>query len=392
MGKTDNIAGEPPTYEEALLDENQSNETVTRSPQAGNVRPVSTLENEGRGPPSMRKPIAIPATSRALGSPFLRAYPRSVEAFGISQDGFMDFLDTFNRVAVKSPPLQVIGLAGTVLSFVPVHNINLIGMGVDFGSKIVGRVISKGRSELLLRKVNREMFGPRGLKVEIAKLDGLAKIAGIPVLNAQGEITKGATLLEPVGEADESEELGVQQRRLKTLEPWIASLQVDGLPDIEKRSNPLSQWSVKTSEWQRGKEEKKLLKGREKAQAKLEKRTEKAERKLEKRMAKHGVESAEGDVDEGLERRMKDNRKVEKAQRKHDRRISKAEDKAAHNKREEKAVRKVLWLIIRPLDADSGEGENPDLGSDFSISSSSSSSEDERDLEDDMGGLNIRKE
>ncbi|KPI37807.1 uncharacterized protein AB675_222 [Cyphellophora attinorum] len=397
----------PPPYQETVsqtVSAQSQQQTTNTMPSAR----MSAATGRGR---RLSKTIAIPATTKKLGSPFLRAYPPSLEAYSISQADFVKFVDTLNRVAVKSPPLEAIGLAGSVLQFVPVHSINLIGMGVDLGSKIVGRALSKGRTELFLRKVNREMFAPRGLKVEIAQLDGLAKIAGIPVLDEEGKVVKKATLLEPLGESgddvgDGAARLDVQQRRLKTLEEYIAPLQTEGLPQIEDRSNPLSQWSVKSSERQRQRGEKRMLKGRDKADAKLEKKTAKAERKREKRLDK--VESKLPTVDasdsttleslSSLEERVrahgdaKAERKLEKAERKYRRRIDKASEKSLHNKREEKSLRKILWIIIRDVDADSGDGENPDVGSDFTLEDGSDdSSEVASSSEDELERSKIEK-
>jgi hypothetical protein len=397
----------PPPYEDAT-----SQAALTRpQQQITKATAVSSVPAPGTGLQRLPKPIAIPATTKKLGSPFLRAYPPSLEAYSISTLDFVEFVDTLNRVAVKSPPLEVIGLAGSVLQFVPVHSINLIGMGVDLGSKIVGRALSKGRTELFLRKVNREMFAPHGLKVEIAQLDGLAKIAGIPVLNSEGKIVKKATLLEPLGEAGDGDGDGVtrfdvQRRRLKTLEDYIAPLETEGLPEIEDRSNPLSQWSVKSSEWQRQRGEKRMLKGRDKADAKLDKKTAKAERRREKRLDK--IDSRLGAVDtsnsialkstSSLEKRVrahgdaKAERKLEKAERKYQRKLDKANEKSKHNKREEKSLRKILWIIIRDLDADSGGGENPDVGPDFTLEDDSDDSSDiASSSEDDLEESRIDK-
>ena len=77
------------------------------------------LEPEIAAPaqPTLDKPIAIPSTTSILGSPFLRAYPTALQSFDILPKQFLEFLDSLNVVMVKSPPLQVLGLAGTVVSF-----------------------------------------------------------------------------------------------------------------------------------------------------------------------------------------------------------------------------------------------------------------------------------
>ena len=67
--------------------------------------------------------------------------------------------------------------------------------------------MSKGRSELLLRQANKEIFAPRGLRVAIVKLNVVARAAEIPILDDEGKIVKGASLLAPVDNPEEESDV-----------------------------------------------------------------------------------------------------------------------------------------------------------------------------------------
>lgn len=274
--------------------------------------------------PCLQKPIAIPATSKKLGSPFLRAYPPVLEQYGISSSQFLDLIDELNRSAVKSPPLQVLGLAGTVVSFVPIHTAQIVGTAVDVGSKVAAYAVSKGRTELFIRKVNKNIFVPLGLKLEISKIDALAKVAGIPILDDNGKVKVDAPLLEPLDreallQQGSTEGLTTgQQRRLDALTEYIARLDLTALEDVHKSRNPFSNWSAAASERQRNREEKRLMKSRIRASNKYERGSGKALRKMQKES-----DELEGDVDDLARTERKLQRRQDKIERKNAKMIAK---------------------------------------------------------------------
>lgn len=186
---------------------------------------------------AVEKPVAIPALDADVGSPFLWAYaPVLGRSHGLPRAQFLEFLDALNRVVVPNPPLQALGLVGTVVGFVPMPHAQLIGMGISAGVRMATRVASTGATELFLRSANAETFAPRGLKVEIARLDAVARLAGMPILDPRGQIDRSAMILGPIeGLVDGSslgilEEVSVQQRRLNALRPWIAKLKAEPIP------------------------------------------------------------------------------------------------------------------------------------------------------------------
>ncbi|KAJ4393425.1 hypothetical protein N0V93_002635 [Gnomoniopsis smithogilvyi] len=321
----------------------------------------------------LTKPIAIPATSAKLGSPFMRAYPPYLESYGVSRSNFLGFLDDLNRCAVASPPVQILGLAGNIVSFVPLQTAQIVGTSVNLAANLATYGVSKGRTEVCLRTANRELFAPRGLKAEIAKLDAVAKLAEIPgVLDpVTGKLDKKASILAPIESLEEAQGQSAQHRRLQALESWIAPLDMAPLPEIKQSNNMLGKLHTMASENQRRKEEKKLLKDRDKAfeelgkasreAAKIEKEFEKEMRKLDKEEKKVRKEAdSSRKLEKELEKIEKERVKLIKEREKDERKLE--EDKRKEDK-EEGSLRKILWLIIRNIEDPSGPGPNPDLDS-----------------------------
>jgi hypothetical protein len=306
----------------------------------------------------LTKPVAIPATNARLGSPFLRSYPPSLANYALPPEVFLRFLDNLNRVAVASPPLQVLGLAGTITSFVPLATAQIVGNAVSFAAQAGTVAVSKGRTELYLREANKDIFGPRGLKAEIAKIDAVAKIAGIPILDAAGKIDKKSRLLDDI-DVQTVRTVSGQERRLMALSQWIAPLEVTPLPEIEQQKNPLSRLNQAASERQRRKGEEKLIEDREKAHKKMSEDGSKAEREYQKEMRKLDKEEEKVRRKEDGHKLEKELEKIEKERRKAEREYEKESDKLMKEDKEEKALRKILWLVIRNLEDDSGAGPDP---------------------------------
>ena len=269
-------------------------------------------------------------------------------------------MDDLNRVAVANPPLQILGLAGNIVSFVPVPSAQIVGQAVGLASTIGTRVISKGRTELFLRKANTELFGPRGLQVEIGKLDALAKLAHMPILNVEGKIDEHAAILQPLPGGEDIYTLSGQQRRLDTLQPWIEHLDITPLPPLHVPDNSLSKLSAGASEQMRKRGEKKLLRGREKAHEEYHKEAAKAEKDFRKEMQKLDEEEAKVRRKGGSEKLDKIARERAKVEREYDKEMGKVEEDKVKDDKEEELMRKIMWLIIRRAEHASPAGEeNP---------------------------------
>ncbi|EXJ62261.1 hypothetical protein A1O7_02694 [Cladophialophora yegresii CBS 114405] len=382
----------PPAYEEATYPDADVDrkDTPSQPPygHASHSEPLPRAQHPvlplvAHGPRSavharLDKPIAIPATVAQYGAPFLRCYPPCLASSGISAETFLSFLDTLNRVAVKSPPLQVLGLAGNIVGFVPSAAAQIAGGVINLTAGVAAGVIQHGRTELELRRANVDLFGPRGLRVEIAKTEALMKLLGVPgVLGPDGKLDKKAKLLArlELGGSDHDEPLDIsaQQRRLDALKPWIAELDVAPLLGIEAPNNPLSRLSVKVSERNRAKGEKKLLEKRGKAHqgyrrearkaeqeferevGKIEKETGKELREIDAKLESAGrkqktrdVAKLEREKDKVLAEYERDRTKVEKRYQKEMKEI--ADDRLSDDE-EERSLRKLYWLVVQEQDA-----------------------------------------
>ncbi|KAA8647800.1 hypothetical protein EYZ11_010352 [Aspergillus tanneri] len=191
--------------------------------------------------PSQRnKPIAIPAIEPSFDSPFIRAYAPILTDYNLPRESFFAFLDQLNKVISSSPPLQVLDATGGILKSVPLlFPLHWIGEAVSGLANLGSHGVSKSRTDSHIRQANKDIFGPRGLKVEIAKLDALAHMASIPILDSQGKVSRKTPLLLRLlngsdATVDESEDVDMQQRRIKILQPWIAELELDILPWTSK--------------------------------------------------------------------------------------------------------------------------------------------------------------
>ncbi|KAL2205436.1 hypothetical protein CC79DRAFT_1371246 [Sarocladium strictum] len=295
---------------------------------------------------TLPKLIAIPATSSKLGSPFLRAYPPILHSHQIPQETFLSFIDHLNRVAVASPPVQVLGLAGNIVGMVPLHTAQIVGGAVNAAATLTTVAMSKGRVEMLLRQVNRDVFGPRGLCARIAKLEAVAEMSGMPILNAEGKVDKNSSILGPLESMDD-------QTSLNALSPWLSPLQIESLPAIEQQTNFFSKMHSTVSERQRTKEEKKILKDRNKMHEDWVEDSRKARADFEKDMQKLDRE------EEKLRYKGKDSgremgkiqREREKVEEKYEKEMRKVEKERRKDDKEEELVRKILFLVIQPAQA-----------------------------------------
>ncbi|CAH0039012.1 unnamed protein product [Clonostachys rhizophaga] len=297
-----------------------------------------------------RKIIAIPATTAKLGSPFLRAYPPSLGHVHVSKNLFLGFIDQLNRASVASPPVQVVGLVGNLVGMVPLATAQIVGTAVNTAATLTTVVVSKGRTEMVLRQANHEIFNPRGLKAYIAKLDALARVAKIPILDVDGNIDNKSNILPPVQGMGGSI-IGVQERRIAALGPWIAPLDIESIPPVEKPTNPLSRMHAVVSEKQRSREEEKMMKSRTKLTDDRSKDTAKAQDKYDKEMRKLLSKR------KSHENLSKQARKQDKIEHKYQKKMEKSDRHRQKDDEEEKILRKLLFLVID--DAESPPAHQP---------------------------------
>lgn len=298
------------------------------------------------------KLIAIPATSKKLGSPFLRAYPPALQRYGISRDSFIQFIDRLNRATVASPPVQVLGLAGNIVGFVPLQTAQIVGGAVNLAATVSTIVISKGRTEMLLKEANNTLFQAAGLKVQVAKLDVVAKLGNIPILDAEGKVDKKSTILLPLEEDQELHTVNAQERRVQALSAWLSALDVESLPELDESTNMLGKMHAKVSERQRRKEEKKMIKDRQKMQKDYVQDMTKEDKEYEEKMKKYAAK--ENKIQERGGRRMvKELQELEKKRgelnKEHNKEVRKITKDRQKDDKEEESMRKIIFLVIQKI-------------------------------------------
>ncbi|CAG9990201.1 unnamed protein product [Clonostachys byssicola] len=233
----------------------------------------------------LSKPIALPTVRSAQGSPYIRAYPLELAKVGITRETFLSFLDHINRVVADNPPLIAVGLVGSVVGLVPEPTAQLAGSVIELAADVGNVALIEGRTELVLRRANIDIFHPVGLQVRVAKLEAVAKIAGMPFLDAQtGKLTSGLRVLAPLDDEMELHTLGVQRRRLRDLEEWLSPLDLEELPGVERPSSVVGKMQVKMSEFQRKMEEEELMKTRKKSLGKYTEAKQRSQEKYERKM------------------------------------------------------------------------------------------------------------
>jgi hypothetical protein len=325
-----------PTLAGQDLDQDTTPEVLPALPQ----RP-KTINN------TLPKPIAIPSVNTELGSPYMRAYPPCLDHFGIPMPTFLRFLDRLNRISTASPPLMILGIGAGIAGLVPEPTTAIVATAVEAACELGQYAISYGRVELLLREVNRDIFGPKGLKAQIAKLKVVAKLAGMPILDEKGKLLSskaakdeedddgnvlrgvaGTKILAPLEDIHEVHSLSAQHRRVRALAPWTMPLVHDNLPDEEavaqagdsEEAEELNEESEKAkgkgkvkeistmgkmhqyaSNYQRKEGEKKLLKDRKKALDRLTESRQKAREQRDEKL--QDLEEEEARVREKLEKK-----------------------------------------------------------------------------------------
>ena len=337
-----NFAGGAPAYEEA------GSADIPRF-SAPAVPPYSRL------PIHLQKPIAIPAVEAVSNAPFLRAYPPELESYNLPRGSFLTFLDNLNQVVATSAPLQVLDAAGGTLRRVPIlFPLHILGAAVSGLANLSHTGISKGRAERTLKQANKDIFGPRGLKVEIGKLDALAQISGIPILDTKGKATRltavagaGLSALQPVTTGEWSN-IDQVERQLKTFQPWIADLQIDPLPWTSK--SRLTRYNT-------------VMKKRDNKQQ--QHTTQERQRKLAALLNNYTTALRDIDAKEQQARNsIRDPEKLyavldglavdrDKMQKHFDGESMMVQEAYATGE-DESHLRKILWLIIRDVGADSG--------------------------------------
>ncbi|KAH7354669.1 hypothetical protein BKA65DRAFT_394888 [Rhexocercosporidium sp. MPI-PUGE-AT-0058] len=281
-------------------------------------------------------PIAIPQTKPGLAEAYFRAWAPALASRDIGQVEFLAFIDNLNVVATKNPPLQIVDLAGGILGMVPHHWFAFAGMAVQATAKLGTAAVSKGRTELYMREVNKKLFEPRGLKVSIASSLATRKILKVP-----GSLPKLAPL------TDDTFYISTAERVLRLVAPYSAHLDFDVPPPIEQTTifAKLSARQVASSD---KKNHKKMMKKRDKEVSKSERREKKAEREADRKERKRERKGRKrGKDSDGSDSSHSDN-EDERHSRNSSSKIGKGDLKMKKDK-EEKGAGKLLWIVIEDI-------------------------------------------
>lgn len=246
LDQHDNVAGPSNT--------NTTSRVSNEDPPPYTITATASRNNSTSAQPNTQqnKPVAIPAVEPSFDSEFIRAYPPILMECNLPQESFFAFLDQLNKVISSSPPLQVLDAAGGILQSVPIlFPLHWLGSTVSGLANLGSQGVSKSRTDSYIRQANQDTFGPRGLKVEIVKLDALAYIANMPILDLQGKVSQQTELFQHLlnetgagkdkgsstataADGHQPQGVDVQHRRIKILQPWIADLNLDVLPWTSK--------------------------------------------------------------------------------------------------------------------------------------------------------------
>ncbi|KAL4952933.1 hypothetical protein BDW69DRAFT_184941 [Aspergillus filifer] len=237
------------------------------------------------------KPIIIPQITQShlsqITTPFLRAYTPALHSLSppLSAKEFVTFIDTLNEVFVANPILQATGIAGEIMSFIPM--LEIAGVALETVSEIGSEAGSWIRTRGFLKKMNGNLFRPRGVKVCICGVRDIARVFGVDGVEAlrgmmeasagahhdiqnqyQGVgqdvdmnllVRRAAELdLESSGHDDQGQGQGQgqqqQQQQRHRLSPgfvlldalWdrVAELQTTDLPGVEGSLNRLKRWNA----------------------------------------------------------------------------------------------------------------------------------------------------
>ncbi|EXF77138.1 hypothetical protein CFIO01_01785 [Colletotrichum fioriniae PJ7] len=178
-----------------------------------------------------------------------------LEAHGIFEEDFVAFLDNLTVAQGPPAPFTILNTAGSIAGLVPNHWAQLAG-GIANVTAGLGTAATRiVRTKMFLDQVNRDYFEPRGLRASICKSKTLAAKLGC-----------GEQLPELLPTTPETCELSLPDRRMRTLEPYVAPLTFE-VPPPSKERNLVDRMTEKQIE----RAVKKREKQREKKRSKIKK-------------------------------------------------------------------------------------------------------------------------
>ncbi|KAK1495296.1 hypothetical protein CTAM01_08751 [Colletotrichum tamarilloi] len=253
-----------------------------------------------------------------------------LEAHGIYAEDFVAFLDNLTVAQGPPAPLAMLNTAGSIAGLVPYHWAQLAG-GIANVTAGLGTAATRIiRTKLFLDKVNRDYFEPRGLKASICKSKTLAARVGC-----------GERLPELWPTTPETYEMSLQDRRMRTLAPYVAPLSFEVPPPskernfVDRMTEKQIERAVKKKEKQRERKRSKIRNSNQdqpldkfeyvqcldgslthKKVPKLEKQYERNQRKMEKAERKAAEKLDKKEPLESKKIKRKEEKKMRKAEKK----------------------------------------------------------------------------
>ncbi|KAH6670668.1 hypothetical protein B0J14DRAFT_671107 [Halenospora varia] len=314
----------------------------------------------------LQKPILIPQIS-PNGS-WLRSYALSLDEYNLPLSSFLAFLDNLNIVAAASPPLQVLNMAGGILGMVPHHWAQLAGAGLQAGSQVGTKVVSKTRMGRFMGSVQERMFEGRGLVVRIGKWEDVERSLGRELVIDEMKVGAGSAmekalriveaaggeLLQKEGLPPRSggQEMGVmdkwsrwqvQKEREKSEKKAVEKAEKDAKKEKRKVKREESR------ERKRERKERKRERSRERKEKRRDKRDKKDKGKGKERSEDSDSESVDSE-DSGSNRGRQDGLALETS-RVEDDKAKMSGDKSDRKSREksDKEIKKLLWVVIENM-------------------------------------------
>ncbi|KAF4775626.1 hypothetical protein HER10_EVM0012678 [Colletotrichum scovillei] len=322
----------------------------------------------------LEKPVVIPRVDFAgplkVPLPFTRSYSPVLQAHGIYKEDFVAFLDNLTVAQGPPAPLAMLNTAGSIAGLVPYHWAQLAG-GIANVTAGLGTAATRiVRTKLFLDKVNRDYFEPRGLKASICRSKTLAARLGC-----------GEQLPELLPTTPETCEMSLQDRRMRTLAPYVAPLSFEVPPPskerniVDRMTEKQIERAVKKKEKQRERKRSKIRNSNQdqlhdeskyvqcsdgsltdKKVLKFEKRYERNQRKMEKAERKAAEKLDKKEPLESKKIKRKEEKKIRKAEKKCQRLDEQGEE--ANSRRADKMIKsqakdrkkseKMEFLLIEP--------------------------------------------
>ncbi|KAL1847495.1 hypothetical protein Plec18167_005119 [Paecilomyces lecythidis] len=250
-------------------------------------------------------------------TPFVRVrVPEMEQNYGISHHEWIVFLDEFNEAWMANPALQAANQAGNIAGMAPSVIAQIVGVGVNVTAGIGSAVTTKVRTKKYLAKANEEVFGPKGLHVQVCKTEKMLEYVGLSgqdnVFSRYKQAFEYTQMNAPMVQGNNNPTL----QRMQSLGSRVMMISFDNVEASTKPEGWMKKWGA------------------------------------------HEAQKAE----------QKQNEKNAREQRRADRRSGRGSSRRQERqeKKKEKETKKIRWLVIVPKEQVAGKDEDWDSESEES--------------------------